>query len=155
MRIGLALLGVAVLVGYSIRTPTEAGIYERMLREMPAGQAIPVATLLDRKFDRVCQLYPYGVDIPDTEPDAEVLNSFLKKIGYEADEDTWSLVWLHDGQPSLTAFDRESEMDVMSGSEIQPLPASLKQVTCARSEAAHILSIRTDRDYFVLVEKIE
>jgi len=155
VRNGVAVIGVVLLAFCTLRTPTEAETYEQVLRDMPAGTPVPVSSLFKRRFDRVCMLGPYVDQFHDA-PEAGAVNPFLKQVEYVGDEDQWSLLWFDHDRLSLTAFDREYDMDVLTpiGVNIaEVMPDGFGSVLCAGVDKAHILKISKDHDYFDLVAK--
>lgn len=122
---------------------------------MPAAKTVQVTALMEREFDHVCILLPYGNRVNGTSPEIDAINHFLEKTGYIGDEDQWALAWHDRGRVSLTVFDRESDLDVIGGEQLRSLdalPDTLKEVQCARAGQAHIFKILKDRSYFVLAE---
>lgn len=155
VRNGVAVIGVVLLAYCTLRTPTEAEKYEQVLRDMPAGTPVPVSSLFHRRFDRVCMLGPYVDHFTDA-PEAHAVNRYLKQAGYVGDEDQWSLLWFDRDRLSLTAFDREYDMDVLTPIDVniaEVMPDGFGSVLCAGVEKAHILKISKDHDYFDLVAK--
>jgi hypothetical protein len=155
VRNGVAVIGVAWLACCTLRTPAEAEKYEQVLRDMPAGTPVPVGTLFNRRFDRVCMLGPYVDQFHDA-PEAGAVNPYLKQVEYVGSEDQWSLLWFDHDRLSLTAFDRESDMDVLAslGADVAGvMPDAFESVLCIEGEKAHILKVSKGRDYFDLVAK--
>lgn len=155
VRNRVAVIGVVLLAYCTLRPSTEAEKYEQVLRDMPAGTPVPASSLFNRQFDRVCMLGPYVDQFHDA-PEAGAVNPYLKQVEYVGDEDQWSLLWFDHDRLSLTAFDRESDMDVPTLIDVniaEVMPDGFESVLCADGANAHILKISKGHDYFDLVAK--
>ena len=145
------------LTACSISVSKEENNYPevKLLNIWENNRFVKVTDLLEKNYEKICVLPPYGGEVFEEDNTSEVqkMNAYLKSIEYANDEGTWSLVVLNDKKVELFKFDR-GNIDIFSSNRSKYLPENFVEEMCSTSQDGYFyLSTVNKRKYITLGEK--
>jgi len=127
----------------------------KLLNMWEENKFLKVTNLLEKNYEKICVLPPYGWEVFEEHNTSEVqkMNEYLKSIEYVNDEGTWSLVVLNNKKVELFKFHREN-IDIFSSNRSKYLPENFVEEMCSTSQDGYFyLSTVNKRKYITLGEK--
>ncbi|WP_373073160.1 hypothetical protein [Sulfurimonas sp.] len=127
----------------------------KLLNMWENNKFVKVTDLLEKNYEKICVLPPYGWEVFEEHNTSEVqrMNEYLKSIEYANDEGAWSLVVLNNKKVELLKFHR-ANIDIFSSNRSKYLPESFVEEMCSTSQDGYFyLSTVNKRKYITLGEK--
>lgn len=148
------IIVVFTFVSLSFKTK-ENQFQTKILNIWENNKFVKVIDLLEKPYDIMCIIPPYGFKVIDNSGSKEVLkiNKYLNKNNYQTDEYNWALVILNNNNIELFEFDR-GEIEIVLPYKEKDIPKGVTAKNCIKLENGYFyLFTEKDRKHIILGDK--
>ena len=154
--ISIIILLIALFIVQPLIFKTkENELQTKILNRWENNKFIKVIDLLEKPYDRICVIGPYGFKVEDNSDSNEIfkINEYLKKIGYENNEGTWTLLMSDNNNIELFEFHR-GEIDISFSHLKRNITRAVPARNCIKPENGYFyLFTDKERKYIILGDK--